>query len=106
MADKIDWAKAASLPRAELERLLEADHDEIDDNPELTDEQLAQARPGTWRPDGWQPARSGPGERPAEVLITVRVEPDTLAAFQASGPGWEGRVSAALAEAARKLPKA
>lgn len=101
MAGTIDWAAAAKLPIEELERLLEADSDEIDEGLEASPDEVARARPGTRRP-----GQRGPGKRPAKVLMTLRVELSTLVAWRATGPGWQGRVNAVLADAARRLPKA
>lgn len=98
MTRKADWSKAAELPPDELARALEEDHDEVDDNPEPTDEELAAARPGTRRP-----GQRGPGKRPAKVMVALRLEPETAAAWRESGPGWQTRVSELLT---REAPKA
>lgn len=95
MTRKVDWSKAADLPPDELARALEEDHDEIDDNPEMTDEELAALTPGKRRP-----GQRGPGKRPAKVPLNVRVEPETLAALRASGPGWQSRVQQVLRDLA------
>ena len=48
----------------------------------------------------------GPGRpkaaNPKEV-ISLRVDPDVLRVFRASGRGWQTRMNAALAQAAKKL---
>lgn len=101
MTNKVDWTKTAKLPPEELDRLLDEDSDEVDDNPPATDEQLAAAVPEKRRP-----GQRGPGKRPAKVLLTVRVEPEprnTLAALRAAGPGWQGRVQTILRDAATGL---
>lgn len=95
MTRKVDWSQAASLPSDELDRLLEADHDEIDDNPPATDAQLAAAQPGRRRP-----GQRGPGRRPAKVLLTMRIDPATLEAWRASGPDWRVRMQHTLTRAA------
>ena len=97
MKSKPDWTNAASLSPGLLARALEEDHDEVDDNPELTDEQLASAVPGKRRP-----GQRGPGKRPAKVLLTIRVEPDILEAWRATGEGWQGRIHDLLQ---REAPK-
>lgn len=38
----------------------------------------------------------GPNKRPKKELVAVRYSPDVLAAFRASGPGWQTRMDAAL----------
>ena len=97
MTDRIDWAKAADLPPDELARLLEADHDEIDDNPPATADQLAAAVPGKRRP-----GQRGPGKRPAKAMLTMRIDPAALAAWEASGEGWRARINELLV---REAPK-
>lgn len=98
MTRSIDWTKAADLPPEELDRLLEADHDEVDDNPPATAEQLAAATRGTRRP-----GQRGPGRKPAKVMMALRVDPATLDAWRGSGPGWQTRVHELLI---REAPKA
>ncbi|KMO11236.1 BrnA antitoxin family protein [Methylobacterium platani] len=87
------------------------DWDEVSDNPPLTDEELARARPGT----GSMPAemataftsRAGRPKADAKrVPISLRIDPDVLETFKATGPGWQTRMHDALAEAARKLKAA
>lgn len=95
MPSKPDWSAAAGLPPEELSRLLEEDRDEVDDNPEMTDADLAALRPGTRRP-----GQRGPGKRPAKVMMALRVDPSTLAAWRASGSGWQTRVGELLAREA------
>lgn len=98
MPNGTDWTKVASLPPEELARLLDEDHDEIDDNPEATDEQLAAAVPGKRRP-----GQRGPGRKPRKALLTLRVDAMTLAAWEASGEGWRARMNDLLG---RQAPKA
>jgi uncharacterized protein (DUF4415 family) len=84
------------------------DWDEVSDNPPLTDEELSRLRLG---PEGLPPDlaaafRSRGGRPKAEVTrvpISLRVDPEVLAAFKATGPGWQTRMNEVLAEAARKL---
>jgi uncharacterized protein (DUF4415 family) len=77
-----------------------ADLDAVSDNPELTDEQLrgvvpfAQAFPelaAKMRTRGQQKA-----ER--KVSTTIRLSPEVIAHFRASGPGWQSRIDEALKE--------
>lgn len=95
MKHSIDWTKAANLPSDELDRILEADHDEVDDNPIATEAQLAAAQPGKRRP-----GQRGPGRRPAKVLLTLRLDPATLEAWKATGRGWQTKISDLLAREA------
>ena len=98
MNSKPDWTKAAALAPDVLARALEDDHDEVDDNLETTDEQLASALPGRRRP-----GQRGPGKRPAKVLLTIRVEPAILEAWRATGQGWQGRIHDLLQREAPKM---
>ncbi len=76
------------------------------DNPELTDQQMAAMRPAV----EVMPAplyaeltkrRGRPlGDKPAKVLVSIRVTPDVLARLRASGPGWLVRAEAALTKLA------
>ncbi|ELT50985.1 BrnA antitoxin family protein [Brucella intermedia] len=45
----------------------------------------------------------GPGKKPPKEIVTLRLDPDVVEAFKADGPGWQGRVNAALRKA-KKLP--
>lgn len=40
----------------------------------------------------------GPGKKPAKEQVAIRLDPDVLVAFRASGPGWQTRMNAALKE--------
>jgi uncharacterized protein (DUF4415 family) len=80
-----------------------------DDAPELTDELLDIAqfsiggkviRPATGYlgPNGV--VRGRPPERGvAKTQVTLRLDPDVLDRFRADGPGWQGRINAALRKA-------
>ena len=52
-----------------------------------------------------KPGQRGPGKRPALVSVTLRLEQDTVAAYKASGAGWQGRMRKALREAAKVRSK-
>ncbi|WP_426314538.1 BrnA antitoxin family protein [Methylobacterium fujisawaense] len=87
------------------------DWDAVSDNPPLTAEDLAQFRPGTeGMPPEMAAAFKSRGGRPKSAVkrvpISLRVEPEVLEAFRATGPGWQSRMNEALAEAARKLKAA
>jgi uncharacterized protein (DUF4415 family) len=78
-----------------------------DDAPELTDAELAEMRPAreVLPPDFYamvtkrRPGQRGPGKKPAKVAMTIRVDADTLAAWKASGAGWQRRVNDVLRRA-------
>ena len=81
-----------------------------DDAPEFTDEQLAGMRPAreVLPPDFYamvtkrKPGQRGPGKKPAKVATTIRLDADTLAAWKASGAGWQARVNDVLRRAVKK----
>ena len=75
-----------------------------DENPEWTTEALARARPaGEVLPEifGAQVAKTmlrprGKQVAPTKQAVTVRYSPDVLAAFKATGAGWQVRMNDAL----------
>ena len=76
------------------------------DSPEATDEQLAQAK--SFEEVFPELAASikrgrGPQKTPTKEQITLRLDPSVLAAFRATGPGWQGRINEALKKAATRL---
>lgn len=58
------------------------------DTYELSDEEFAQLKP----------LRRGKQKAPTKELISIRLSPEVLDRFRASGTGWQGRVDAALRE--------
>ena len=88
-----------------------ADWDEVSDNPPLTDDELAKAKLGT---DGMPPAMAAAftarGGRPRaerrKMPVTIRLDPDIIEAFKATGSGWQTRMNEALRRAVRDLPRA
>ena len=84
---------------AEIQRQIASDPDA----PEATDEQLAQAKPFTEVfPEIAEAIRRGRGrprlEAPKEP-VTLRLDPKTLAKFQATGEDWRARMSDVLDKA-------
>ncbi|HHM1656894.1 TPA: BrnA antitoxin family protein, partial [Klebsiella pneumoniae] len=73
------------------------------ENPEITDEQAAQARPFAEAfPEMLAAIKRGRGRPPADtrkVAIKLRLDPETVEAFRATGPGWQTRMNEALAVA-------
>ena len=67
---------------------------------DLTDEELARFRPASEvLPAALLATLRSPGRPKAEVTkerITIRLSPDVLSAFRASGSGWQTRMDAAL----------
>nr|WP_082049323.1 BrnA antitoxin family protein [Sphingomonas melonis] len=81
-----------------------------DDAPELTEDMAAIAevrvggrmvRPasGYLGPDGVVRGRP-PLREQAKRQVTLRLDPDVIERFRADGPGWQGRMNAALRKAA------
>lgn len=87
------------------------DWDEVSDNPELTDAELAGARHGA---DGMPPEMAAVfinrGGRPKaeqrKVSVTIRLDPDVVDAFKATGPGWQTRMNDVLRRATQDLSAA
>ena len=42
------------------------------------------------------PGQRGPGKKPPKEVINIRLSPEVLAAFRATGNGWQTRVDGAL----------
>jgi len=70
------------------------------DNPEWTKEDFARARTFNALPDSLQAKLStrGPQKAPVKERVTMRLSPEVVARFRASGPGWQTRIDAALKE--------
>ncbi len=80
------------------------DWDEVD-SPELTDAELARARPfAEVFPAMAEKMRKSIGGRPKaekpKVAVSLRLDPDVIEAFKAKGPGWQSRMNQALRKAA------
>ncbi|RJL09432.1 BrnA antitoxin family protein [Paracoccus siganidrum] len=89
------------LTEAQIQRMIASDPD----NPEWSDEELAQARPFTEAfPALAEKMRQNVGGRPRsanpKVAISLRLDPEVVARFKADGPGWQTRMNDALRKAA------
>lgn len=82
------------LPTPEEEAAIQAGIDADPDSAPLTDEQWAQAQPLVRR--GRPPLAE---KRPT---LNMRIDADVLAAFKATGPGWQTRINALLRDAVEK----
>ncbi len=72
------------------------------DNPEITDEQWAKARPMTEAmPELVAAMRRMRGAQaaPTKEHLSLRLDRDVLAAWRATGPGWQARINDALRRA-------
>jgi uncharacterized protein (DUF4415 family) len=77
------------------------------DNPEWTKEMIAKARPakevlpklfGARTAATMLKPRGRPKSPEAKVAISLRLSPDTLARWKATGPGWQTRMANVLRE--------
>lgn len=79
------------------------DWDEIE-SPEATDEQLAQAKPfAEALPALADSIKRGPGRPPVanpRQQISIRLSPEVIEHYKATGPGWQTRIDEALKKAA------
>ena len=70
--------------------------------PELSDEQLADA--DVWDGDGYvDQAKDVRAGRPANELVTLRLDREILDHFRVGGPGWQTRLVAALRQLVRTI---
>lgn len=81
---------------AEIQTLIASDPDA----PEATDAELARAMPFAEAfpqlMDSIRRARGRPRVEVPKQQISIRLSPDVIAAFKATGPGWQGRIDDAL----------
>ena len=74
------------------------------DNPPLSDEFFRRARPATEvAPEIVRRFRGQRGKQkaPTKKLVSLRLDPDVLEHFRATGPGWQARVNEALRKAVK-----
>ena len=70
-----------------------------DENPEWTAEEVGRAVPFTALPESLKArlrAVRGPQKAPTKERITIRLSPDVVQSFRATGEGWQTRIDAAL----------
>lgn len=79
------------------------------ENPEWTASEVRQARPlmdalpkKTVAAVRRYRGQRGPQKSPTKELISVRIDRDIVAAYRASGPGWQTRMNDALRTQAKK----
>ncbi len=86
-----DWVKADAYVNTV------SDYEEL---PEITDEQFA----GAVLHVGGEPVAGCQSiSEPSKQRITLRLDPEVIDAFKATGAGWQGRMNDALAAAAKRL---
>lgn len=84
---------------AEIQRMIAEDPDDE----EASEEQLAQARPfAEALPELYASIQRARGRPPVESPrqhISLRLDPDVIAKFKATGKGWQGRINEVLKQA-------
>ena len=76
--------------------------DPADDAPELTEEWFARA---DYYENGKLVRRGRPLGSGSRELVSLRIDKQALAAFKATGPGWQGRINETIMRSAKRLPK-
>lgn len=89
------------LSEAKIQAMIASDPD----TPEVTDAQIAQAKPFVEAfPALSEEMRKNVGGRPKaenpKVAVSLRLDPEVVARFKAKGPGWQTRINEALRQAA------
>ena len=83
------------------------------DNPELGEDFFVRAQRGLHhvpRPmrsallDEQARRRRGPQRTPTKKLVSLRLDPDVVAAYRNTGRGWQGRINAVLRSTVRTKP--
>jgi uncharacterized protein (DUF4415 family) len=89
----------------EEDRLITAAAESDPDNLPLTDEELADMVPIQELADmvPVQILLGRPPKPDAKQLVSIRYQPAVLAYFRSTGPGWQARMDAVLAEHVRRV---
>lgn len=73
---------------------------EFDDgNPEWTDEDFARSKPASELPDHIRkafPRTRGPQKAPVKVPVSIRLGPEVVEHYKATGKGWQARIDTDL----------
>lgn len=73
-----------------------------DENPEWTEADFAPERPAGELPShvlAAFPRTRGPQKAPRKVALSIRLSPEVVDYFKATGPGWQGRIDETLKKA-------
>lgn len=86
---------------ARIQKMIASDPD----SPELTDDQIAKAKPFAEAfPEVAQKMRKNVGGRPKsaspKVPVSIRLDQDVVTKFKATGPGWQSRINEVLRKSA------
>lgn len=100
-----DWRRVDAMTDEDINRAAETDPD----NPPLTKEQPSRMRPAREvvpeivdAYNRGELRRRGPQKAPTKVATTIRLDPDVIAYFKASGRGWQTRLNDTLRRAIGK----
>lgn len=81
------------------------DWDAVSDNPEWIEEDFKNARPFAEvfpeLAESIRRARGRPAVEKPKRQISLRLDPDVIDAFKATGKGWQGRINEVLRKAAK-----
>jgi uncharacterized protein (DUF4415 family) len=90
-ATEVDWTKV------DAHEITAAEYNDI---PELTDEDFARGR---WHIGGVPVRRGRPKAKSPKQAVSLRLDPDVLTHFRATGPGWQRRINDTLRKAAKLI---
>ena len=105
--DEQMWKQARARALASMEAMTSEEDAAITagaladpDNPPIDAEFAKGFRPASEVAPSLVRRMRGPQKSPTKQLITLRLDPEVLAHFRASGPRWQARVNAALRKVA------
>ncbi|NTF31671.1 BrnA antitoxin family protein [Rhizobium skierniewicense] len=73
------------------------------DNPEWTDADFERAKSASQLPDGiasFFPKTRGQQKAPTKIPLSIRLSPEVVDHYKATGPGWQARIDDVLKKAA------
>lgn len=73
------------------------------DNPEWTDADFGRAKPASQLPSdiaAFFPKTRGRQKTPTKVALSIRLSPEVVEHYKATGPGWQARIDEVLKKAA------
>ncbi|MGD9867799.1 MAG: BrnA antitoxin family protein [Hyphomicrobiales bacterium] len=75
------------------------------DNPQWTRDDFRRARPASELPSEIRkafPKTRGPQKAPKKIPVSIRLSPEVVDHFKATGPGWQSRIDNTLKKAVAK----
>jgi uncharacterized protein (DUF4415 family) len=96
--------KGSDMPMPEKKKQCARDMRAVSDNPQWTKADFARAKPfAEAMPELAASIRKGrgPNKAPTKKLVSLRLSPDVLDHFKATGPGWQSKIDDALRRVAR-----